>query len=111
MAIRRVTTTCTQRSLWRDNGGGTTLAEVDLGRTVEVGITDLREDIEHGQVIARYRVDGLTQSGWKALSRGTTIGYRKLDRFAKTPVRRVRVTIEAAVEAPRPIAIGVYAGA
>ena len=95
---------------WRDTGGGTTLAEVDLGRTVEVGITDLREDIEHGQVIARYRVDGLTQSGWKALSRGTTIGYRKLDRFAKTPVRRVRVTIEAAVEAPRPIAIGVYAG-
>jgi alpha-L-fucosidase len=97
-----------KRVEWRRTGANTAVAEVDLGRTVEVGIIDLREEIERGQVIARYRMDGLTQDGWKSLSRGTTIGYRKLDRFAKTPVRRVRVTIEAAVEAPRPIALRVY---
>jgi hypothetical protein len=44
------------------------------------------------------------------LSRGTTIGCRKLDRFEPTAVKSVRLTIEAAVGVPRPVKIALYPG-
>ncbi len=85
-------------------------ADLDLGRTVRVGVVDLREDIEEGQRVARYRVEGFDGSGWIPLSSGTTIGYRKLDRIRPTPVRRVRVHLEETVEPPLPVSIQLYEG-
>ena len=96
---------------WRPTGATTAAAEVDLGRSVAVGIADLREQIEHGQVIARYRLEGSNGGAWQLLARGTTIGCRKLDRFTPATVRRVRLHIEEAVGAPRPVTLGLYAGA
>lgn len=78
----------------REWGDGT---EVDLGRAVPVGIDDLREDIAQGQYVARYTLEGLGDDGWRTLSRGTRIGYWKLDRFEAVRVRRVRLTVEDAV--------------
>jgi alpha-L-fucosidase len=49
-------------------------------------------------------VDG----AWQELARGTTVGYRKLDRLSAAPVRRVRVTVEDAVVPPSRLRIGVY---
>jgi alpha-L-fucosidase len=86
------------------------VAEIDLGRPVGVGMADLGEDIEHGQVVARYRLEGARDREWRTLSRGTTIGYRRLDRFPSQPVRRVRFHIEDAVAPPRPVRVGLYAG-
>ena len=65
--------------------------EGDLGRAVPVSIVSLREDITRGQAVARYEVMGSDGGPWKTLSRGTTIGYRKLDRFEPTTVRQVRI--------------------
>lgn len=93
---------------WRAAGAVTAVAELDLGRAVLAGIADLREDITRGQCVARYTLEGLGDDGWTTLSRGTTIGYRKLDRFPPVRVRRVRLTVEDAVAAPRPIRIGLY---
>src|SRR5690606_13490624 len=73
------------RVAWRATGATTAVAELDLGRAVRAGIADLREDIAHGQCVARYTLEGLGDGGWTTLSRGTTIGHRKLDRFP--PVR------------------------
>jgi hypothetical protein len=44
------------------------------------------------------------------LSRGTTIGFRKLDRFGPVAVRRVRLRIEDAVAAPTPVGLRLYSG-
>ncbi|HEV8612185.1 MAG TPA: alpha-L-fucosidase [Gemmatimonadales bacterium] len=93
---------------WRMTGARTATADTELGRLVSVGITDLREDIEHGQVIARYVLEGSDGGPWQTLSRGTTIGYRKLDRFEPVPVRRVRLVIEDAVAVPQPVRIGLF---
>ena len=84
------------------------VAEVDLGRTVTAGIIRLEEDITQGQCVARYAVLGAVDGDWRELSRGTTIGHRKLDRFAPTPVRKVRVVVEDAVATPRPLRISLY---
>ncbi|HEX2778335.1 MAG TPA: alpha-L-fucosidase [Gemmatimonadaceae bacterium] len=99
------------KSAWRATGKRSAVAELDLGRTVSVRIADLREEIAHGQAVARYSLEGSDGGAWRLLARGTTIGYRRLERFEATPVRHVRLTIEAAVRPPRPVRIGLYAGA
>lgn len=95
---------------WRSTGVRTAVAELDLGRVQEVGLSDIREDITRGQMIASYVLEGSDGGAWSVLSRGTTIGYRKLDRFTRVPVRRVRLTIEDAVAPPTPVTIGLHAG-
>ncbi len=88
----------------------TAIATLSLPRPQRIGIVDLREEIEGGQVISRYTVEGNTGRGWKTLSSGTTIGCRKLDRFEPVSVKAVRVTVEDAVGVPRPLKIGLFAG-
>jgi alpha-L-fucosidase len=98
-----------RRRSWRVSGPRSAVGEVDLGRIVSAGIADLGEDITRGQLVARYRVEGDSGDGtWRELSRGTTIGYRKLDRFEPAAVRRVRVAVEDALERPRPVRLGLF---
>ncbi|MFI5311507.1 MAG: alpha-L-fucosidase [Gemmatimonadales bacterium] len=94
----------------RTTGARTGITDIDLGRSAPVGIVDLREDIAFGQAVARYSVEGSDGGAWRTLSRGTTIGCRKLDRFQPVRVRRVRLVIEEAVAPPLPVKIALYAG-
>ena len=80
----------------------------DLGRSVPIGVIDLRENIARGQVVARYTVEGSDGGEWQTLSRGTTIGCRKLDRIAPSPVRRVRLRIEEAAGKSEPLTLRLY---
>jgi alpha-L-fucosidase len=73
-------------------------------------VADLREDITHGQAVARYTLTGEDDGVWRLLTRGTTIGCRKLDRFGPASVRRVRLTIDDAVAAPRPVRLALFSG-
>jgi len=61
-----------------------------------VSIADLREDIARGQSVAAYRLEGRVEGKWRVLSRGTTIGHRKLDRFTPVTITGARLTIEDA---------------
>jgi alpha-L-fucosidase len=90
-------------------GERSAVAEVDLGRPVSASIIRLEEPIETGQAIARYSVQGSNDGvNWRDLSKGTTIGYTRLDRFEPVIVRRVRVVIEDAVAAPEPVRIKLF---
>jgi alpha-L-fucosidase len=95
---------------WQLTGARSATGSTELDGLVTVGIADLREDIEQGQRVARYVLEGSDGGPWQTLSRGTTIGYRKLDRFDPQPLRRVRLRIEDAVARPLPIAIRLYGG-
>jgi len=99
------------RVAWRSTGPRSAVADLDLGRIVTAGIADLREDIKHGQLVARYVLEGAEAGEWRTLSRGTTIGCRKLDRFDPLQIRRVRLRIEDAVERPRRVGIGLFTAA
>jgi alpha-L-fucosidase len=94
---------------WRLASERTGVAEIDLGRLTGVVISDLREDITRGQRVSAFTVEGAADAGWQVLARGTTIGYRRLDRVARTPVRRVRVTVQT-ITAPHPIEVVLHAG-
>lgn len=94
---------------WRRTGSRTALLEIDFGEPRTISVVDLREDVTHGQSVARYAVLGSSGGSWQPLTRGTTIGYRKLDRFTPTTVRRVRIEILDALAPPGNIAVSVHA--
>ena len=90
---------------------GARMAElmVELPRTESVSVIRLGENITRGQVVAAYRVEGAGSDGlWKPVSKGTTIGYAKLDRFPAVPVQRLRVTIDDAIAEPEQISLMAY---
>jgi hypothetical protein len=58
--------------------------------------------------VAKYTVYGAADDAWRVLSRGTTIGYTKLDRFTPSPVRRVKVAVDDAIVAAEPITVRLY---
>jgi alpha-L-fucosidase len=93
----------------RRTGERSALVEVDAGRMVAAAVADLRENMEEGQAVARYTLEGSDGGDWRPLSAGQTIGYRKLDRFEPTRIRRLRLRIDDAVASPGAISIGLYA--
>jgi alpha-L-fucosidase len=99
-----------QRVRYSRTGIHRLVAEIDLDRTVNAGLLRLEEQIGQGQRVAQYVVHGFSDNGdWRELTRGTTIGHCKLDRFSPTPLRRLRVTILDALAAPLPLRVGIYA--
>jgi len=97
------------RLIWERTGTHTARAEVELPRPIAAGAVRLEEEIEDGQAVARYVVQGAADGDWKEISRGTTIGYAKIDRLAvPVTVRRIRVVIEEAVAPVEPVRLKIY---
>jgi alpha-L-fucosidase len=88
-------------------GARAAVVDVDLGRNYPIGAVRLAEDIEQGQVVARYTLEGLGDNGWGILSTGTTIGYAKIDRMATAVVSRLRLAITT-VDAPERVRLTAY---
>ena len=96
---------------WRMAGDRSAVCKIALGRERSVSISDLAEDIAKGQVVSRYTLEGETDAEskrWRLLARGTTIGYRKLDRFAPAKVRALRLSIETVAPLDGPPRVRVY---
>ena len=92
---------------WHVTGSRTATLEIDLGQARVISIADLREDVREGQLVARYSLAASDGGGWRPLTEGTTIGFRKLDRFPAASVRHVRLTVEA-LGAPREVRLALY---
>ena len=71
--------------------------EIELREPAPIGMVVLREQIERGQSVARYRVESRVNGVWSVVARGTTIGNKKIDRFAVVNADRVRVVVEESV--------------
>jgi alpha-L-fucosidase len=95
------------RRTWRVSGH-TARLDLTLHRASAITIARLEEDITRGQRVAVYALWGEVDGAWKPLSRGTTIGYAKLDRFPPANVTRVRVDIEDAAGTPEPLVLRLY---
>jgi alpha-L-fucosidase len=93
---------------WQQAGTRRAVAEVSLGAVQSAGMIRLGEQIEQGQRVARYRIEGWTNGAWKELSRGETIGYCKVAVFDPVELTRVRVTVEDAIARPLPLHVGVF---
>jgi alpha-L-fucosidase len=81
---------------------------IQLATPATVAVLDLRERIVEGQRVAGYRVEGRVDGVWRELSRGTTIGYRRLTRWDPVTLDAIRVTVTDAVESPLPLEIRLF---
>jgi alpha-L-fucosidase len=93
---------------WTRTGDRSAVGRLELDRPALVGVSDLGEDIAHGQLVERWTLEGRTSGVWDTLAGGDTIGCRKLDRFRATRIDAVRLTIRT-LEAPRPVRVALLA--
>ena len=61
----------------------------------------LMEDIRHGHIVRKYRIEGLSNNAWFTLTEGAAIGYKRIDRVATTTVEGLRLCAVEAVDTPR----------
>ena len=85
------------------------VAEVELSRPSTLGFVRLSEDITKGQAVAAYVLSGFDGAAWSELSRGTTIGYAKIDRMdGSRVIQRLRVAVEHAGPPSGPVQIKAF---
>ena len=97
-----------RRVQWRRTSGRSGVALVQLATPLAVSVLDLRERIADGPRVAAYTVEGRVDGVWRELSRGTTIGYRRLTRWDPVTLDAIRVTVTDAVEPPLPLEIRLF---
>jgi len=94
---------------WATDDGVTNASlEVDLDGVKEFNVVRSEEMITLGQRVEEYKVEALVNGNWQQISSGTTIGYRKLDRFPKVSASKVRLTIVKALACPTIKSFGVH---
>ena len=76
-----------------DDGIKTATLELDTEGSIDINALELSEAIGLTGQVHGYKVEGFVDSAWKTLSEGTTIGERKVDRFPRVTVWKVRLTI------------------
>jgi alpha-L-fucosidase len=76
---------------------GTTSASLLLafGKKRGIGRVVLQEPVRLGQRVTAFRVFAERNGGWERIAEGTTIGYKRIIRFAKTDTERLKIELEA----------------
>lgn len=82
--------------------------EVTLPAPAEFDTAVMQEEIAGGQSIARYELEVWREGAWQILSRGTTIGREKIDRFPPVTSARLRLTIRESLDTPGIAGIALY---
>lgn len=83
---------------------------VNLGAGRRVDRVVLQEDLAHGQMVRRFRVEARTGQEWKEVARGTTIGHKRILVFEPVTANAVRVEVEAAMGPVHLKPVAVYSG-
>lgn len=82
--------------------------EIDLQRPTTFNVAMVQEHIAEGQRAERYRIEAFDGQDWKIIARGTTIGYKKLDRFEAITATKARLVISSSLATPLIQAFGLY---
>ncbi len=82
---------------------------LDLGRPTVINHAITMEDVREGQRVRAYRLEGRTRDGWKTLvSRGQSIGHKRIDQFSDTEVSQVRLVISQSAAEPLILRLAVF---
>ncbi|MEQ1645598.1 MAG: alpha-L-fucosidase [Pyrinomonadaceae bacterium] len=81
---------------------------LDLGREIDINTVLLQENITLGQRVKRFLVEVWNGSQFVAVSKQTTIGYKRIIKFNKTRTSKVRIVIEDAKACPTISTLKIY---
>jgi alpha-L-fucosidase len=90
---------------------GVAAAEIHLefDRPVTFNLFQAQEAIAFGQRVRGWRLEAQASNGcWQPAAAGTTIGYKRLARFAPVTARRVRLILEDCLESPALASVGLF---
>ena len=79
--------------LWKAAEGDS--REYTLKPDSKINVVLLQEDIAKGQRVEAFTVEAFVDGQWTPLCEGTTIGYKRMLRFADTEAGKLRVTIKS----------------
>jgi alpha-L-fucosidase len=82
--------------------------EMDFAQEKDFNLVVLREPVAMGQRIEAYHLDVFKENGWQTISKGTTIGNKKIDRFTPVKTGRMRLVIDKARACPLMSEVEVY---
>jgi alpha-L-fucosidase len=97
------------RGGWSPPGRATTgWVELRWNGLQSFDTVSLGEAIVAGQRVGAYSLAARGARGWQAIASGTTIGHRRLDRFAPVTASGLRLTIRQALDTPVITAMSVH---
>ena len=93
----------------KKTSGNTQELILDLGKPTVVNHCILQEQLEKGQRVTSYTIEGLDKDDkWILLSKGTSIGNKKIDYFPNVSVSQVRLRIQSSKSIPQISNFAVY---
>lgn len=91
-----------------DDSVASAVLELGLGEPATFNIVRIQEPVQLGQRISAYRFQVESDGDWITVSRGTTVGHKKLDRIEDVTTRRVRLIIDGARAHPLVAELGLH---
>lgn len=82
------------------NGRRGSTSELSFTSPTMVNHVVIMEDYREGERIREYMVEGYGAGAWRELSRGSSVGRKKIDAFPTTPVERLRLRVTQSPEEP-----------
>lgn len=82
--------------------------EFQVKKNAWVNTLLIQEDIAKGQRIERFLLEGCVEGNWQKLAEGTTVGYKRLVRFAACQPDSIRLTVLSARDEARVLRMGLY---
>lgn len=81
---------------------------IDLGKPTKFNRFLVQEYIPLGQRVKSFSIEAMIDGKWKELSKGTTIGYKRILRFPGVTASQLRFNIKDAKSSPLIANIGIY---
>jgi alpha-L-fucosidase len=80
------------KSLAETSGRGETVElKLESGTVIDHAI--IQEDLNFGQRIRKYVIEGLTEKEWKTIAQGLSVGQKRIERFQPVKVDAVRLRV------------------
>jgi alpha-L-fucosidase len=89
-------------------GDTTASLEMELPTAIELNLIALQEDISQGQRVESFRIDYWQDNAWKELTKGTTIGYKRILSFKPVKTQKLRLVIESSRGEPLLSELGAF---
>lgn len=98
-----------KNSYWAtDDKTKTASLTIDFGKPTKFNRFLAQEYIRLGQRVKSFTVEAFVDGGWKELTKGTTIGYKRILLFPSVTATKVRFNITDAKSCPLISNIGIY---
>ena len=91
-----------------NEGTESAVIELDLGKSKMFNTIVLQEYILKGQRIEAFQVEFRDGFEWVELVRSTTVGYKRMLRFAPVSARKLRIKLIKSRLCPTLSGIGIY---